>query len=390
MELLYEPESQKQAFVDACAWAEQIYLCLAWIEPGDAQGPSFADLKLHEGKVCQAIVGLARYQSYPPLLRQLHRWSVLRVVKTVDWSFAPNFYLFRYGSRVRVLLASAPFTSTRFARACESLVVFEGDRDDPFALQASRLLERCQASAHVPRAADLDAYEDAWAAVRSGGREPEAIAGLPLETYDATALGTLALEREPGAVLEAFVGVRNSLSRAAAITVAASLLPRGVQPHDAALQTTLYWSSLGVWGAIHRSGTRYWLHFGLVPPWEVVRPTAAVSLVAERIPLALNEPLAPGELSVMAIARAKNERRFLVHLLADPADYTFDVEVGDTSGTRRAAIVGQSALPTSSRPPQHSPNARVVAGHSASRMRRSDATSHTHLNSDLSDQGVPT
>jgi hypothetical protein len=53
LDLLYEPETQKQAFIEACAWAEDIYLCLAWIEPGDTQGPSFADLKPHESKVRQ-------------------------------------------------------------------------------------------------------------------------------------------------------------------------------------------------------------------------------------------------------------------------------------------------------------------------------------------------
>jgi len=341
LELLHEPETQKQAFVDACVWAEDIYLCLSWIEPGDAQGPSFADLKPHESKVRQAIVGLTRLQSYPALLRRLYKSSVLRLVTTLDGSFSPNCYLFRKGTRVRVILASAPFSSTRFSRSCESFVVFEGDRDDPFALQALQLLDTCRASAHVPTSGELDAYEDAWAAVRTGGRAPEAIVGLPLERYDGAALGELTLDSGPGAVLEAFVAVRSSLATTAAMRVPGRLVPRWAPPRDAPLATTLYWSSLGMWGALQRSDSWYGLHFGFVPPWEVERPLAALSLVAGRTPLALNELVAEGVPDAMGIARAEDGRRFLVHLAADARDYTTDVDVRDASGAARATLIGE-------------------------------------------------
>jgi hypothetical protein len=252
--LLHEPALQKQAFVDACAWAEEIYLCLAWIEPGDAHGPSFSDLEPHQAKVRQAIVGLARFQSYPGLLRRLYRSSVLRLVSTLDGSFSPNLYVFRQGTRVRVLVASAPFTSTRYARPCESFVAFEGDRDDPFALRALQLLDRCRASAHVPTAMELDVYEAAWAEAQSGGRLTDAVAGLALETADTNALGEVTLVEDPAAVLEAFVEVRDSLAGAATVRVPSGLAPRGSRPQAPLLRTTLFWSALGVWGALHRSG----------------------------------------------------------------------------------------------------------------------------------------
>lgn len=341
LELLHEPQSQQRAFVDACAWAEEIYLCLSWIEPGDSRGPSFADLKPYEGKVRQAIVGLARFQSYPALLRRLYRSSVLRLVSTVDGSFSPNCYLFRQGSRVRVLLASAPFTSTRFARPCESLVVFEGERDDPFALRALQLLERCRASAHVPSATELDAYEEAWAEVRTGGRMPETIPGLALDAGDTMALGELTIVGDPGEILEAFVEVRDSLSATAAVRVPGGLVPRWAPPDDGFLSTTLYWSSFGMWSALYRSGPRYGLHFGFVQPWEVERPVAALSLVAGRTPVALGELAASGAIDAMAIVRAEDGRRFLVHLAAGIQDYTADLDVRDASGVARATLIGE-------------------------------------------------
>ena len=39
-------------------------------------------------------------------------------------------------------------------------MVFEGHRDEPFALQPLQLLERCRASAHVPSSTELDAFEE--------------------------------------------------------------------------------------------------------------------------------------------------------------------------------------------------------------------------------------
>ena len=341
LDLLHEPQSQQRAFVDACAWAEEIYLCLSWIEPGDARGPSFADLKPYEGKVRQAIVGLARLQSYPALLRRLYRSSVLRLVSTVDGSFSPNCYLFRKGDRLRVLLASAPFTSTRFARPCESLVVFEGHRDEPFALQALQLLDRCRASAHVPSSTELDAYEEAWAEVRTGGRVPETIPGLALETGNAEGLGELTLVGDPGVILEAFVEVRDSLSATAAVRVPADLLPRWAPPRDGILNTTLYWSSFGMWSALYRSDSCYGLHFGFVQPWDVERPIAALSLVAGRTPTALGDLAAAGAVDAMAVARSDDGRRFLVHLAAGAQDYTADLDVRDASGVGRATLIGE-------------------------------------------------
>lgn len=341
LELLHEPKQQQRAFVDACAWAEEIYLCLSWIEPGDARGPSFADLKPYESKVRQAIVGLARFQSYPALLRRLYRSSVLRLVSTVDGSFSPNCYLFRKGSRVRVLLASAPFTSTRFARPCESLVLFEGERDEPFVLQALQLLDRCRASAHVPTATELDAYEEAWAEVRTGGRAPEAIPGLALDTGDAEALGELTIVGDPSAILEAFVDVRDSLSASASVRVPGGLVPRWSPAQDGLLNTTLYWSSFGIWSALARSGALYGLHFGFVQPWEIERPVAALSLVAARSPTTLGEVAASGAKDAMAIARGDDGRRFLVHLTTSAQDYTADLDVRDASGAARATLIGE-------------------------------------------------
>lgn len=340
LELLHEPALQKQAFVDACAWAEEIYLCLAWIEPGDAHGPSFSDLEPHQSKVRQAIVGLARFQSYPALLRRLYRSSVLRLVSTLDGSFSPNLYVFRKGTRVRVLVASAPFTSTRYARPCESFVVFEGDRDDPFALRALQLLERCRASAHVPTATELDAYEDAWAEARSGGRVPDAVVGLALEASDASALGELTLVADAKAVLEAFVEVRDALAASASVRVPCGLAPRGARPQDPVLRTTLFWSALGVWGALHRTAAGFGLHFGFAKPWEIERPVAALSLDAARVPPSLGVIVANGSADAMAIAQTENGRRLLVHV-GGATDYTADLDIKDASGSVRGTLIGE-------------------------------------------------
>jgi len=340
LELLHEPALQKTAFADACAWAEEIYLCMAWIEPGDVHGPSFSDLEPHQAKVRQAIVGLARFQSYPALLRRLYRSSVLRLVSTLDGSFSPNLYVFRKGMGVRVLVASAPFTSTRYARPCESLVAFEGDRDDPFVLRALQLLERCRASAHVPTVTELDAYEDAWAEARSGGGVPDAVVGLALEASDTTAMGELTLVSEESAVLEALVEVRDSLAASASARVARGLAPRGARPHAPLIPTTLFWSALGVWGALHRQREGFGLHFGFAKPWEVERPVAALSLMASRTPSTVGAMAAEGGADTMAVARTEDGRRMLVQLGGE-GDYTADLDIKDASGAARATLIGE-------------------------------------------------
>jgi hypothetical protein len=335
LELVYEPESQRQAFVEACAWAEHIDFCLAWIEPGDAQGPAFADLEPHQAKLRHAVVGLAHLQSYPALLRRLYRQSSLRLVSSMDGSFSPNMYLFRRGPRVRVLMASAPFTSTRFAKSCEAFVVFEGDRDEPFALRAVELLHRCLELAHMPTKDELDAYDGAWAEARSGGRLVETIPGLALKSSDAARLGELTLIEDTRAVLDAFVRVRDSLSAAAALRLPGSIVARGVLAQAAPLRTTLYWSPLGVWAALHRIGERYGLHFGFASPWEVERHVAVVSLVAKRAPTALSALVAEDD--EMGVARADDGRCFLTHFAPTADDYTSDVAVRNPSGTVPAA-----------------------------------------------------
>jgi hypothetical protein len=341
LELLHEPALQKQAFVDACVWADDIFLCLAWIEPGDSYGPSFSDLEPHQAKVRQAIVGLARFQSYPALLRRLYRSSVLRLVSTLDGSFSPNLYLFRKGSRVRVLVASAPFTSTRYARPCESFVVYEGDRDDAFALRALQLLDRCRASAHVPTRSELDAYEDAWAEARTGGRVTDAVAGLTMEASDASTLGELTLVSDAEAVRDALVEVRDSLAATATVRLPGGLAPRGATPHEPLLRTTLFWSAMGVWGALHRNGGRFGLHFGFTKPWEVERPVAALSLTAATTPLPIHALLAEGKSDVMAIAAAQDGRRLLVHLGAEVQDYGADLDIKDQTATARGSLIGE-------------------------------------------------
>lgn len=339
LELLHDAHAQKQAFVDACAWAEDIYLCMAWLEPGDAYGPSFSDLEPHQSKLRQVIVGLARLQTYPTLLRRLYRANVLRLVSTLDGSFSPNCYVFRRSTRVRVIVASAPFTATRVARPCESFVVFEGERDDRFALRALELLERCRAQAHVPSATELDAYEVAWADARTDARVPESIPGLVHEPFDGGTLQELTAVCDATELLRALVQVRESLAASAALRTVASFVPRG---SDGALgmpcRGTLYWSSLGAWSALVRSGDQYGLHIGFVPPWELERPVAALSLTAARVGL-------PGQLvsvgaSRMAIARAGDGRRFVVHV-ADRGSHAPDVRLSAGAESIRCALVGE-------------------------------------------------
>lgn len=341
LELLHEPALQKQAFIDACAWADEIYVCLAWIEPGDGLGPSFADLDAHRGKVRQAIVGLARFQSYPALLRRLYRASVLRLVSTLDGSFSPNLYLFLKDARVRVIVASAPFTATRYARPCESFVVFEGARDDAFALRALQLLDRCRASAHVPAPSELDTYEAAWADARSGGATPDALAGLTLESADTSGLGDLVLVTEPPDLLRAYVEVRDSLAAASSTRVPRGLLPRGSSAQAPLVKTTLFWSSLGVWSALHRTARGFSLHLGFAKPWEVERPLAALTLVDDSQVSSLEKLGATGSRDAMAIARTDTGRRFVLHLGDEARAYATDVAISDGRAATRATVIGE-------------------------------------------------
>ena len=177
--------------------------------------------------------------------------------------------------------------------------------------------------------------------MRTGGREPETIPGLALETGDAAALGELTIVGEPSAVLEAFVEVRDSLSATASVRVPGRLVPRWAPPQDGLLTTILYWSAFGMWSALSRSGSLYGLHFGFVQPWEVERPVAALSLVAEKTPTALEELVASGAIDTMAIARGEDGRRFLVHLTTGAQDYTADLDVRDASGVARATLIGE-------------------------------------------------
>jgi len=337
LELVHDAHAQKAAFADACAWAEDIHLCMAWLEPGDAHGPSFADLEPHQGKLRHAIVGLTRFQSYPALLRRLYRANALRLVSSLDGSFSPNCYVFRRASRVRVIVASAPFTATHFGRPCESFVVFEGERDDPFALRAVELLAKCQAHAHVPTSSELDAYEAAWADARTDQRLPHAVAGLHLEPLDGGALGALSLVHDDREKLEAFVEVRDALAQSAAVRSSATILPHhGREPGAEPVNGILYWSSLGAWSALVRDATHFGLHVGFVPPWEVERPIAALSLRASH---AANGEAASGTGATMHIARSPDGRRFVVHPTG--ASDPFDVLVGDGAEQLRVLLVGE-------------------------------------------------
>jgi hypothetical protein len=165
------------------------------------------------------------------------------------------------------------------------------------------------------------------------------IPGLRLQSYDTSDLGTLALECSASDVLSALVEVRDSLSAAASMRVAASFLPCWEPPDDEPVSSTLYWSSLGLWGAIHRSAVRFGLHFGLIPPWEVTRPLATISLAAHRTPTSLAELIVEQKSEVMAIARVEDGRRLLVQLLTAPEQNS----VGITDGTSaaRSLVIGQ-------------------------------------------------
>lgn len=333
-ELVYSPGAQRQAFADACAWAEDIHLCLAWLEPGDAQGPSFADLEPHQSKVRQAIIGLTRLQSYPSLLRRLHRASVLRLVSTMDGSFSPNCYVFQRGTRMRVLVASAPFTSTRFAQPCESLVVFEGERDERFALRAAQLLERCRSAAHVPTRAELDRYEEAWAEARTGGRVPDAIPGLGLHPFNVDSLGDVSLVEDRAAVLDALVEVRDTLIAGAAMRVPSTVVPAG---EHIEWTTTLYWSSFGVWSALHRKRDSWAFHCGFVPPWEVERVVAAFSADVHHGAAA---NILARRADAFVIGHVQDSRRFVIHVSAGTS-YSANVDLLAGTQRMRGTVVGE-------------------------------------------------
>lgn len=331
MELIYDAAAQKQAFVDACAWAEDIHLCLAWIEPGDTQGPAYADLAPYEGKIRQAIVGLTRFQSHPTLLRRLHRASVLRLVSSVDGSFSPNLYVFRRGSRVRTMVASAPFTASRLSKPCESFVVVEAPQDDPFEVRSSQLLDRCRALAHVPSRSELDAYEHAWAESRSGGVPPDSLLGASVEGFDASTLGTLSLVNDVAGIRDALVDARKTLAQAAAVRIHATY---DRAPHEdgtpgGSRHGAIVWVPIGYWASIRRAGSDFELDLGLVPPWEVARPVAAASLGTARA--------ATGER--LCVARADDGARLLLHVSDASTSYD-DAELREGDVVRRASVIG--------------------------------------------------
>jgi hypothetical protein len=382
MKLLYEASAQKQAFVEACAWAEDIHMCLAWLEPGDAQGPAFSDLEPHQHKVRQAIVGLTRLQSHPALLRRLHHADVLRLVSSVDGSFSPNLYVFRRGDRVRTLVTSAPFTASRLSKPCESFVVFEAPRDDALSLQSLQLLDRCRALAHVPSRGELDAYEHAWAEARSGGVPAHSLMASAAEVYDTSALGPLTAVEHPDEIRDALVEVRRTLSQAAAVRLQASydrcvsedargpvrlrtpanslaeasretagpklqgpvrLRTPANSLAEASRETAgpklhgpgptrhgaLYWVPLGYWAALRREDRCFELDLGLVAPWEVARPTATASLTS------IEHPHGG---SMLRIGTASTGERLLLQV-SDRSSHD-DVDLLHVGGTQRAAVLG--------------------------------------------------
>jgi hypothetical protein len=340
IELLHEHSAQRQAFAEACHWAEEIYLCVSWIEPGDAQGPSFADLKPYEDKIRQAIVGITQYKSYPALLRRLYRTSMLTLVSTTDDSFSPNCYLFRQGSTWRVLIASAPFSSTRVATSYESLVFYEGPRDDAFVLSALRLLDRCRAAAHVPTLAELSAYEDAWAKRRIGMMNAPAVLGMPLESYDTSELGGLSWINDPAMIQESLIQVRESLSTSASMKVLSGITPAQDQGDDAPITTTLFWSPIGMWSALHRVEDGYRLHIGFSPPWEVERSVATLSWTLDSS-LQLDSNTEDVMEDRVALAKTNDHRCLLVWTNPQIDETWSDARVEGVARVARVAVLGE-------------------------------------------------
>jgi len=191
VELLINSDAQRQAFRDACLWATDIDLCLAWLAGGDAQGPSWSDLEPFLPKLRRAVVGLAHHRTDPALLKTLYDTSTLRLVPTTDEAFLANVHVFRREGRVRCLLGSAPFSWTSFHRSIEHLFVVEGTEEDPIVARALALVERGALAAHVPTLPELEKYKSSWEAVQKSGEDSGAGEHAAAELFDDALIGDL-------------------------------------------------------------------------------------------------------------------------------------------------------------------------------------------------------
>ncbi len=261
MELLIDADRQRSVFSESCEWAEEIEMCLGWLEGGDTQGPSWDQLEPHLPKLKAAVIGLNSMRSDPYLLRRVYDHGVLRLVDSTEGGFSPNTYVFRRGQTIRALVASAPFSSSSYEQSLEAMVLFEGDQNEPFALQAQDLLRRCKGLAVVPTIANLEEYGEVRR--KSLSRLERGLTALSsrVRRYRSTSLEGLEIVTDRETILRGTVSALESLERACSWEGEGDVRVRrdrlGVWVH--------YVESLGLWGAFVRREERHVCLFGVNP-----------------------------------------------------------------------------------------------------------------------------
>lgn len=259
MELVIDADRQRSVFADSCDWSEEIHMCLGWLEGGDSQGPSWDQLEPHLSKLRVAVVGLTSMRSDPYLLRRVYDQGTLRLVASTEGGFSPNTYVFVRGNRVRALVASAPFSATSYEQSVEALVLFEGERDEPMALQALDLLQRCRDLAHVPTLDELQEY--AAARRRSLSRLTDVhqpALSSRIRRFRATSLDGLKVVTDRETIRRGVIAALDSFERACSWEG-----DREVRVRRERFPAWVHWvDPLAAWGAFRRRDDRHLCLFG--------------------------------------------------------------------------------------------------------------------------------
>lgn len=157
-QLLADDASLLTAFQAACGWAEEITLCAPAFDTNEARSPLWQALVPHLGKVERAYVGLDGLRTDPTALAALYRRGSLRVLMAADASVRAHLWRFTRDGACRILQATGPFGGCDLVAPVTAAVLWEGTHLDPFALSASRVLERARSHAFLPNPSFLDGY----------------------------------------------------------------------------------------------------------------------------------------------------------------------------------------------------------------------------------------
>lgn len=175
--VIVESESLFTTLQELLAWAEDVDLCVAWVNSSAGLGRHWKELDLE--KVRRAVVGTAFAQTEPAALLDLNKKAErLRLAINSTGTFHPKVILARRGSKRRALVGSANFTTAAYTSNTELTVLLSGSTHDSELLKIEQFIDSTWAGG-VPLDDDwLAAYTLAWKAAR---RQKIVVPGAKLE-----------------------------------------------------------------------------------------------------------------------------------------------------------------------------------------------------------------